>query len=71
MAQESPKSGGITWSDRIVGFIDGEQAPLEAVESSMDLLEASHMDINKGVPSGTAVGQVLDVSKVFPVAKHY
>lgn len=70
-AQESPKAGGITWSDRIVGFIDGEQAPLDAVEASMDLLEASHMDINKGVPSGTAVGQVLDVSKVFPVAKHY
>ena len=71
LSQESPKAGGITWSDRIVGFIDGEQAPLDAVEASMDLLEASHMDINKGVPSGTAVGQVLGVSKVFPVAKHY
>ena len=32
-------------------------------------LDASQMDINKAVPSDTEVGQVLDVSKVFPVAK--
>ena len=51
-----------------MGFVDGEQAPLAAVKSSMDL-DASQMDINKAIPSGTEVGQVLDVSKVFPVAK--